>query len=119
MNLAYTVKGADGNEYGPATLHDINTWLREGRINGATQIKRSDVDYWAPAANFTEFEVPQSAAPMAQPAAARPVTAQPAGAAAVRSGDPATEAQLRSGASWFYWNRGAFTDQLPRCNFRQ
>jgi hypothetical protein len=123
MELTYKVLGADGKEYGPVSLTDLNTWLREGRITGETQVTRSDIDYWCPAAQFTELEVPPAAAsaavpvavavPGAQPVAvaaqAAPVAAQPAAgrlATPVAKVDPAAEAQLRSGASWFYWIAG-------------
>jgi len=109
MDLTYKVRGADGNEYGPATLTEINAWFREGRINAQSEVTRSDIDYWAPAANFSELEVPRAAAPAAVPgvrpvqAAARPVGAPTAAAAGA---DPALEAQLKSNASWFYWIAG-------------
>ena len=107
MDLTYKVRGADGNEYGPATSTEINAWLREGRVNSQSEVTRSDIDYWAPAANFSELEVPRAAASAPAPgvrpfqAAARPV------AAAVAAGaDPASEGQLKGGASWFYWIAG-------------
>jgi hypothetical protein len=110
MDLTYTVKGADGNEYGPATLSDINAWLREGRINGETQVKRSDTDYWAPATNFSELATPQRSTPtpavQAVPSVPNPVASQPIAAATVAGADPATAAQLKGGASWFFWIAG-------------
>ena len=103
MELTYRVRGTDGKEYGPATLAEINTWLREGRIDGQNETTRSDIDYWVPAANFSELEVPRATSPAAAPAAhaARPIAATPV----IRS-NPATEAYLKSGASWFYWIAG-------------
>src|SRR5216117_2936789 len=107
MELTYKVRGADGNEYGPATLADINTWLREGRITSDTQVTRSDIDYWCPAGNFSELEVTRAATPAvtARPveAVARPAAVHSATAA---QADPAAMAQLKSGASWFYWIAG-------------
>jgi hypothetical protein len=110
MELTYKVRGADAKEYGPASLNDINSWLREGRIHGETQVTRSDIDYWAPASNFSELDIPQTSAvtpaPLVRPiqSGARPVI-QPAALAPVGAtgSDPATEAQLKSGARWFYY----------------
>jgi hypothetical protein len=100
MEPTYKIRGADGKEYGPATLAQVATWLREGRMDRQTEMTRSDIDYWAPAGNFSEV-APPPAIPVAvaTPPAA---TAQ----AAVRRSDPATEAQLKSGGSWFYWIAG-------------
>ncbi len=67
MELTYRVRGTDGKEYGPATLAEINTWLREGRIDGQNETTRSDIDYWVPAANFSELEVPRATSPAAAP----------------------------------------------------
>src|SRR5437867_3953001 len=112
MDLTYKVLGADGKAYGPATLAEINAWLREGRITGDTQVTRSDIGYWSTAANFSELELPRTAtgAPTASvrpgQSAARPIMAPTATATTAPSADPATEGQLKSGASWFYWIAG-------------
>lgn len=122
MELTYKVLGADGREYGPVSLTDLKAWLRERRISGQTQVTRSDIDYWCPAAQFTELEVapvtapalaPPAALPTAQPVAvaapAAPVAVRPAAGGQARplaAADPATEEQFRSGASWFYWIAG-------------
>jgi hypothetical protein len=112
MEPTYKVRGADGKEYGPTTLADINTWLREGRITAQTQVTRSDIDYWCPAANFSELEVAPAPAPTIAPsarpvqAAARPAAVHGPTAATATHADPATVGQLKSGASWFYWIAG-------------
>jgi hypothetical protein len=114
MDLTYKVRGADGSEYGPASLTEINTWFGEGRVNAQSEVTRSDIDYWAPAANFSELGVPGAVtsaptpAPVARPVqtSARPGTAHPAVAATAAGADPATEGQLKGGASWFYWIAG-------------
>ncbi|SRR6266540_1541497 len=111
MGLTYKVLGADGNEYGPATLGEINAWFREGRINADTQVNRSDMNHWSPAATFSELEVrrpstPAPASALPVQAAAGPATAQPVAAAPASAADLATAAQLKSGASWFYWIAG-------------
>ena len=109
MELTYKTRGADGKEYGPATLAEIKTWMSEGRINGQSEVTRSDIDYWALASNFSELEMAQTpaAAPAPQPVAgARPVTAGPATAPAAGPASLVAQAQLKSGASWFYWIAG-------------
>jgi hypothetical protein len=103
MELTYKVRGADGKEYGPATLQQLSSWIREGRLPAQQEVRRSDMDYWVAAQEFAELKAMYSAAqapvapgagvpasPLGQPAAAN--------AAAVR--------QLKSGASWFYWVAG-------------
>jgi hypothetical protein len=101
MELTYKVLGGDGKEYGPASRSEITQWLQEGRITAETQLTRSDITHWAPAASFTELQATPAAAPSASPAA------QPSAAAATATvGDPALLAQLKGGASWFYWIAG-------------
>jgi hypothetical protein len=95
MELTYQIRGADGNEYGPATLQQVNTWAQEGRVQSQHEVRRSDMKHWSPAGSFSELQ------PMF--ASAANVAAPKATATAMPARDPATEAQLKSGASWFYW----------------
>jgi hypothetical protein len=112
MELNYKVLGPDGKEYGPATLAEINAWLREGRINGETQLTRSDIDYWAPASHYSELVMTRetAAAPSAAvrpvQTASSPIAVQPRNATMPAGTDSAAAAQLKSGASWFYWIAG-------------
>ena len=111
MELTYKVRGADGKEYGPATLDEIKAWLREGRISGQSEVTRSDIDYWAPASNFSEVGVPIAPVPtpavhVPQAASVQPVVSRPVAAATAPRSDRAAEAHLKSGASWFYWIAG-------------
>lgn len=92
MDLTYKVRGADGTEYGPATLEQLKSWLREGRVEPLSEVLRSDQTTWTTAASFTELSTTTGATP----ATITPVTAD-------AGNDPATVAQLKSGASWFYW----------------
>ena len=98
MELTYMVRGADGKEYGPATLEQLKAWIREGRMQAQQEIKRSDMGYWAPARSFSEIQGAFTAAgpgtTVQGPAVAVPGAPQP---------DLAKAAQMRSGASWFYW----------------
>jgi GYF domain 2 len=102
MELNYTVLGADGKEYGPVTLNQLSAWVREGRVPGQQQVRRSDMQHWAAANAFAElrelFGPVALAGAAAAPAAFAPAAPSP------RS--PIAAAHLRSGASWFYWIAG-------------
>jgi hypothetical protein len=110
MNPTYTIRAADGQQYGPATLEQLTAWAREGRVNADTELQRSDMQHWAPAGSFTELQ------PIFPPAPATPPALPPAGAApgplptiaplANSGADPAMVTQMKSGASWFYWIAG-------------
>jgi len=92
------VRGADGKEYGPATLEQFTAWAREGRVQAQQEVRRSDMEHWWSASRFTEL---QSAFP---PATTVPSPITPA--AANSTLNPAAEARMKSGASWFYWIAG-------------
>jgi hypothetical protein len=100
MELTYMVRGADGKEYGPASLEQLSGWAQEGRLQPQAGVKRSDMDGWAAAADFVELQ-PIFGAPV-NTAAATAVAQK----ATVTRNDPAAAAQMRSGASWFYWVAG-------------
>jgi hypothetical protein len=103
MELTYKVRGADGKEYGPATLQQLSSWIREGRLPAQQEVRRSDMDYWVAAQEYAELKAMYSAAQA-------PVVPG-AGAPSSPSGQPAAAnalavRQLKSGASWFYWVAG-------------
>ena len=101
MELTYMVRGADGKEYGPATLEQISSWIREGRLQAQAPIKRSDMGQWASAGSFQELQ------PLFEEANPQPITAAPAAAQAPAPRPAALAvAQMRSGGSWFYWVAG-------------
>jgi hypothetical protein len=105
MNPTYTVRGADGREYGPVSLEQITAWTREGRILAQNEIRRNDMEHWAHAGDFTELKdmFPQaSPAPSAVATAPQPMMSQ-AGTVTVQ--DQAVQAAGR-GATWFYWIAG-------------
>ena len=123
MQLSYRVRGADGQEYGPASLPDLLAWFREGRLLPENEVTRSDLDYWAPAQSFEELALTPVQPGMVQPALAAP--AQPTASLANLpaqtiasdpapdiahpqdlADDPVLAAQLRGGASWFFWIAG-------------
>jgi hypothetical protein len=100
MELTYMVRGADGKQYGPATLEQMDGWIKDGRLAAQAEVKRSDIEYWAAASEYQELR-PKfgTSAPVATATTAAPTTvSKPAGSAPT--------AQLRSGASWFYWIAG-------------
>ena len=97
MELTYKIRGADGKEYGPINLDQLIAWLRESRVGSESEVMRSDMNHWSQAANFTELqEVIAQAAPAAAMPGAQPV-------AASTGANAAALAQVKSGASWFYW----------------
>jgi hypothetical protein len=100
MELTYKVRGVDGKEYGPVSLETLISWIREGRLPAQQEVKRSDMEHWVAASGFTELNPFYTN----MPAGATPVTlnrqTETAQSAAVAA------AQLRSGASWFYWIAG-------------
>ena len=100
MELTYTVRGADGKEYGPVTTEQITGWIREGRVTSQQSVRRSDMDRWAPAQDFVELQ------PLLPSAGATTVATSANPKAVNASPDAASAAQLKSGASWFYWIAG-------------
>lgn len=98
MELTYKVRGADGKEYGPATLEQVSGWVREGRLQAQAPIKRSDMTQWVAVSAFEEFQplfAESAPAPASPAAASAPAPAQ--------RHDALTVGQIRSGGSWFYW----------------
>jgi hypothetical protein len=96
MELTYKTLGADGQEYGPINLGQIQSWINEGRVGPESQVLRSDRADWRPASQYGEFlwDAPKAAA---QPVpAVDPVAAQAA----------VLEKRIRAGGSWFYWIAG-------------
>lgn len=98
MALTYKIRGTDGKEYGPVALDQIQGWLREGRVNGETQMTRSDIDYWVPAGQFTELQLTPP------PLAPAPAT----GAYGLGGVKPQvrTVSRGRGAATWFYYIAG-------------
>lgn len=94
MDTTYKIIGGDGQEYGPATLDELKSWISAGRVTGATQVFRSDLGTWAAASQFAELQLAASVSP---PTVTAPVSS---------ATQPQLEAQLKSGAGWFYWIAG-------------
>jgi uncharacterized RDD family membrane protein YckC len=55
MEAQYKIIGGDGREYGPATLEELKSWVRDGRVSAATQTCRDDLNAWSPAGEYPEL----------------------------------------------------------------
>lgn len=97
MAIDYHVKGADGKEYGPATLDQLSEWVKQGRVPAQQQVRRSDMEYWAAAGEFQELQPFYASA-----ATAVAVESVPLSGAATASVSP----QVKSAGAWFYWVAG-------------
>lgn len=107
MEHTYTVRGADGSDYGPVNFEQLTGWIREGRLLAHSEIRRSDMEHWAGAGDFAELKTTFQPAPAAAaaPAIGTPGVIAPA-TPATATMDLATASKLKSGASWFYWIAG-------------
>lgn len=84
----YKIIGADGNQYGPVSLTELQGWIRERRANGDTQAQGPGMTDWKPLRDFPEFaQVLQEAA---APLSAAPMAAAPAINVSERVVGPAT-----------------------------
>ena len=70
----YKIIGGDGNEYGPVSEEQLRNWIREGRANGDTKIRSTEVEDsgWHPLSSFVEFASEWT--PPADPASPPPLT---------------------------------------------
>jgi hypothetical protein len=55
MAAMFKILGADGKEYGPVTVDQINQWIREGRANHETMMQRQGEFGWKPLGQHAEF----------------------------------------------------------------
>ena len=99
MEINYTINGSNGQTYGPVSLTELQTWIREGRVGAQTNVLRSDVNTWHEASQYAELAF----APVAT--GAPPLTqATGTGGRSVAVGQfPELEKKVKSGAGWFYW----------------
>jgi hypothetical protein len=95
------VRGGDGKEYGPVSLEQLSNWIQQSRLKGEQEVKRSDMQYWA-AANAFEELAPIFNSSTSLPSAPAQIGTTPANRVA-RPQTATSIAQMRSGASWFYW----------------
>jgi uncharacterized RDD family membrane protein YckC len=55
MQAEYKIIGGDDVEYGPATLEELKSWIRDGRVAGMTKVWRNDLAQWLPAGRYAEL----------------------------------------------------------------
>ena len=51
----YRILGADGKQYGPASLEQMRKWIAESRVNAQTRVQEVGAGEWKTAAEFPEF----------------------------------------------------------------
>jgi hypothetical protein len=99
MEPTYKIIGGDGKEYGPVSLTQLKSWIGEGRIDGETQVMRTDQGAWGPAASLPELGLDTPTRTTAPP--------PPADTTPEPSLDQLKLANtVKSGAGWFYWIAG-------------
>ncbi|HTG44370.1 MAG TPA: GYF domain-containing protein [Verrucomicrobiae bacterium] len=89
----YKIKGADHQEYGPATADQVRQWIAERRANEHTLAQAEGSPEWIPLAAFSEF----AEALRGVAGVARPIAPSPAGPALPRT-NPMAVAGLVLGA---------------------
>lgn len=74
----YKIIGADGQQYGPVSLVELQGWIRERRANGDTLAQGPDLTDWRPLRTFPEFaQTLQEAAAPAMTTAPIPTAVAP------------------------------------------
>jgi uncharacterized membrane protein len=63
MEPMYLIIGGDKKTYGPVTADEVHRWIREGRADERTQIKREGGTNWEDLGNLSEFFPPHSSSP--------------------------------------------------------
>jgi len=51
----YIIIGGDKKEYGPVSADEVGEWVRAGRANGDSKIKKVGSEQWEPLRDFPEF----------------------------------------------------------------
>lgn len=59
----YKIIGADGQQYGPATVEQIRRWLAENRVRSDTLVQQEGATEWKPLTSFPELAPDPSTAP--------------------------------------------------------
>jgi len=59
----YSIIGGDKKPYGPVTSDEVHRWIREGRADERTQIKRKGGTDWEDLGSLSEFFPPHSSYP--------------------------------------------------------
>ncbi len=80
----------DGQEYGPIEEQELRSWIREGRVTGATLAFKEGLESWIPLSDFMEFADDFAAIAMA----AAPAKSQSVKASAAKSTSKMAKAEL-------------------------
>lgn len=107
MQTDYKIIGGDGVEYGPATLEELRGWIRDGRVAGMTQVWRSDLAGWSPAARYAEL-----GGELSRLHAAASSVAKPCGFWA-RLGAYVIDAMVLGGMFYLLWSRLDVSQHWP------
>jgi TM2 domain-containing membrane protein YozV len=75
----YKIIGADGQQYGPATLQQMRQWIAENRVRAETLVQAEGSPDWKPLASFPELtaEFKTSPPPIASTPAVPPPISNP------------------------------------------
>src|SRR5437870_4613013 len=72
----YKMRGADGKEYDPVSLDQLQQWIGDGRINAQTLVQGPSAAEWKAASEFPELSFQSgdlpSAGPSPQPPSIKP-----------------------------------------------
>ena len=63
LGIMYLIIGGDKKTYGPVTADEVHRWIREGRADERTQIKREGGTNWEDLGNLSEFFPPHLSSP--------------------------------------------------------
>jgi hypothetical protein len=91
MQATYKMIGADGVEYGPVSLKELQSWVTEGRVVGSTQVRRDTDPFWSTASSIEELGVTDRV----------PGTPSEPEMDLAEAGH--IEKRIKSGGSWLYW----------------
>lgn len=59
----YSIVGGDGKTYGPVSSDEIHRWIREGRADQSTKVKREGAQNWEELGTLSEFYPAQTTTP--------------------------------------------------------
>lgn len=76
----FTIIGADGQEYGPASVSQVRAWLAGGRANLRTKARAVGSEEWRALGDFSEFGGPGELPPALPPMPGGPPALSAAGA---------------------------------------
>jgi hypothetical protein len=68
----FKIIGADGQEYGPVELAQIQQWIRGNRVNGQTMAQKTGETDWKPLSSFPELTAQFASAPPPLPGSLAP-----------------------------------------------